>query len=284
MEIIGNYCPVSGKECFDSRALAEKAMRRLNKRSAKQGSVYQCPECGKWHITHYGYNKDKSKREKMAGIGKFKIGAELRFKDNLGNYLKCGDCVRHTITDKQGVITQYGVVKGTDGTNYKLCDNIWEVINHKVLVSSEDIGEGPKVVEKKDTVAVIENEAGEKKLAVLVEKTLADFTPLEIAENFAKRYKEFQNGSKDAEKASRMILCNIRKGYLRDEFLRSVEDRWYLPTDLQSTFNKMREMYGKDLEGAVPTNAESFDDKFLAEELRKRGYEVTAEKTVKICL
>lgn len=146
----------------------------------------------------------------MAGIGKIKIGAELRFKDNLGNYLKCGDYVRHIITEKEGVITQYGVVKGSDGTNYKLCDNFWEVVTKKDEPIDISIG-------------AIESEAHEL-IGEHKEKTLADFDTHEI------------------------ITEVVSRGLLK-VFLES-----------------------------------NYEDASLAEELRRRGYEVSAEKTVRISL
>ncbi len=224
--LVGNYCPTSGKECFDSRFLAQKAMSRLNKKSSKSGSVYLCPDCGKWHITHHSYSHSKdinSKRKKdMAGIGRFKIGAELRFKDNLGNYLKCGDYVRHIITEKEGVITQYGVVKGSDGTNYKLCDNFWEVVTKKEEPIDLNVGEMESEVHEL---------IGEHK-----KKTLADFSTDEIV---AWVVDLAVNGKLTAPNEVALTDIAVRHGY---------------------------------------------DDKFLAEELRRRGYEVSAEKTVKISL
>lgn len=220
--LVGNYCPTSGKECFDSRYLAQKAMSRLDKKSSKRGHVYLCPDCGKFHISHYSYSQGKdinSKRKNMAGIGKIKIGAELRFKDNLGNYLKCGDYVRHIITEKEGVITQYGVVKGSDGTNYKLCDNFWEVVTKKEEPIDISIG----AIESEATELI-----GEHK-----EKTLADFSD--------------------------------------DELLAEVLQRNFTVKTLAE--------HGISTYG-IPES----EDKSLAEELRRRGYDVSAEKIVKISL
>ena len=222
----GNYCPTSGKECFDTKGDAQKAMHRLDKKGTKKGAVYFCPDCNKWHITHYGYSKSKNIRQTkikndMAGTGKFKIGSELKFKDNLGSPLKCGDFVRNTITGTEGVITQYGVVKSNNG-NYKLCDNIWEVVTKKDEPSDISIG----AIESEATELI-----GEHK-----EKTLDDFSVDEI----------------------------IHKVFELDDEKKLTAEQEVMLSDF--AFRRF------------------FADQCLADELRKRGYEVMAEKTVKVIL
>lgn len=62
------YCPVCGKECFDSRHLAQKAMQRIDKHCKKKGSTYFCPDCEKWHITHYTYQSKKNHNQQIKKI------------------------------------------------------------------------------------------------------------------------------------------------------------------------------------------------------------------------
>lgn len=238
MEIIGNYCITSGKECFDTKGDAQKAMHRLDKKGAKKGAVYFCPDCNKWHITHYGYSKSKNIRQtkiknNMAGTGKFKIGSELKFKDNLGSPLKCGDFVRNTITGAEGVITQYGVVKSNNG-NYKLCDNIWEVI--------ENVAEKMQTAKER----VVEGVKEENKL-------------LAEAREIAKVAREAEETIKTLESFS------------DDELLDEVLKRNFSVRTLAE-------------HGISTYGVPEAEDQTLADELRGRGYEVTAEKTVKVSL
>lgn len=59
------YCPVTGKEMFDRRRTAERVAYRQGRRKhqAEKGSVYLCAECGKYHVTHYSYERSRSKRD-----------------------------------------------------------------------------------------------------------------------------------------------------------------------------------------------------------------------------
>lgn len=59
------YCWRTGKECFDRRAQAERVAYRLNHRKhcTRRGAVYLCAECGKYHVTHYSYERSRSKRD-----------------------------------------------------------------------------------------------------------------------------------------------------------------------------------------------------------------------------
>ena len=56
-----SYCPVSGKEQFDRRATAERALYGVHRRNHnnKPGAVYLCQHWGKYHITHYTYERCK---------------------------------------------------------------------------------------------------------------------------------------------------------------------------------------------------------------------------------
>lgn len=200
----GEYCPVCGKQCFNTKGEAQKAMRNMDKKSAKNGAVYFCPECQKWHTTHWSYQKSKlirqvKEKEVMAGTGKFKIGAELRFKDDLGAPLRCGDYVRHIITGKEGTITQYGVIKGEDGTNYKLCDYIWKVLQRpfkdeikQMVPITPSVGEEEKKEKDSDEEGVntIDNgteDAAAEKEAVACESSLADFNDQALADELRNR-------------------------------------------------------------------------------------------------
>lgn len=53
------YCPHSGKECFNTKWDAERALKSMN-RKMKGGSVYRCEYCGKWHTTSCSYRKSKA--------------------------------------------------------------------------------------------------------------------------------------------------------------------------------------------------------------------------------
>lgn len=59
-----SYCPVTGKQMFDRRAQAEKVAYRTKNRlhTTKQGSVYLCEHCGKYHVTHYTHEQTKDFR------------------------------------------------------------------------------------------------------------------------------------------------------------------------------------------------------------------------------
>lgn len=59
------YCPVTGKEMFDRRRMAEKVAYRQGKRkhSTEHGSVYLCADCGKYHVTHYSYERSRAYRD-----------------------------------------------------------------------------------------------------------------------------------------------------------------------------------------------------------------------------
>ena len=58
------YCPATGKQCFDRRTQAEKVAYRTKQRlhCKTKGAVYLCPECGKYHVTHYTYETSKDFR------------------------------------------------------------------------------------------------------------------------------------------------------------------------------------------------------------------------------
>ena len=61
------YCPANGKQCFDKRAQAEAVAYRTKRRlhCKQKGSVYLCPECGKYHVTHYTYDTCKDFRTRQ---------------------------------------------------------------------------------------------------------------------------------------------------------------------------------------------------------------------------
>ena len=65
------FCTESGKECFDRRSQAERVMynHKARRHTQNAGSVYLCPACGKYHVTHYSFAKSKdmatSKRKKI---------------------------------------------------------------------------------------------------------------------------------------------------------------------------------------------------------------------------
>lgn len=235
METTANFCPTSGKEKFDTAGDAQRAVSRIGRRCIRKGSTYLCPDCGKWHITHYDYQYNKSKHTKdkkfMAGKGKFKVGAEVGFTDYLGIPMKCGDKVRHFINGTKGVITQYGVVKLEDGTTAKLKNLVWEVIE-KVDAEKKVLGtETAKVADEmreqtKEAVSEVKKE--EVKI-----KTLADFPD--------------------------------------DELFNEVIKRGCVVTTVAA--------YEQSQKGIA-----EIEDQTLADELRHRGYEVMAEKTVRISL
>lgn len=58
------YCPVTGKQMFDRRTQAEKVAYRTKNRlhCTRQGAVYLCGHCGKYHVTHYTYEHSKDFR------------------------------------------------------------------------------------------------------------------------------------------------------------------------------------------------------------------------------
>ncbi len=164
----------------------------------------------------------------MAGKGKFKIGAEVGYKDNLGIPLRCGDHVRHIITGKEGLITQYGVVKGEDGTNYKLCDNFWEVV-----------GKPFKENEREEPIDITINVDSNEEAA---EKCLEEIGRIKEAE------------AKNSEKTlADLDNCDI---------IGEAVSRGLLKVFLES----------------------NYEDAELAEELRNRGYEVKAEKTIVVSI
>ena len=59
-----SYCPETGKQMFDRRTQAEKVAYRTKRRlhCTMKGSVYLCPKCGKYHVTHYSYEASKDFR------------------------------------------------------------------------------------------------------------------------------------------------------------------------------------------------------------------------------
>lgn len=54
-----NYCEFSGKQCFDSRQDAEKALRNQRLRK-NRGSVYFCEKCKTYHISSIPYHGSKN--------------------------------------------------------------------------------------------------------------------------------------------------------------------------------------------------------------------------------
>ena len=52
-------CPVSGKHSFASEAAAKAAaINQMNRRANKKKlTVYQCPDCHRWHMTSSIYYK-----------------------------------------------------------------------------------------------------------------------------------------------------------------------------------------------------------------------------------
>lgn len=247
-----NFCPTSGKEKFDTAEDAQRAVKRIGKRCTRKGSTYLCPDCGKWHITHYDYQSNKSintkKQKFMAGKGKFKVGAEVGFTDYFGIPMKCGDNVRHFLNDTKGVITQYGVVKLEGGTTAKLKNFVWEVIE-KVDAEKKVLGtETAKVAEEMQTAKerVVEGVKEENKL---------------LAE--AREIAEVARGAEETVKT----LGSFSDDELLDEVLKRGFSVKQLAEHGISTYG-------------VP----EMEDQKLADELRKRGYEVMAEKTERISL
>ena len=66
MKSKARYCKESGKECFDRRAQAERVLYQHKKRKhcVEAGSVYLCKHCGKYHITHYSYERCRRMTDK----------------------------------------------------------------------------------------------------------------------------------------------------------------------------------------------------------------------------
>ena len=61
------YCPATGKQMYDKRTQAEKVAYRTKSRlhCKRQGSVYLCEHCGKYHVTHYTYEHAKDFRTRQ---------------------------------------------------------------------------------------------------------------------------------------------------------------------------------------------------------------------------
>lgn len=68
-----NFCPDCGKECFETRERARKALENVNRRNRANGSVYFCPGCNSWHISHVRYKTGKAIRDsiKKRGYGNY---------------------------------------------------------------------------------------------------------------------------------------------------------------------------------------------------------------------
>ena len=49
------YCTVSGKEGYRTRGAALKVAKRMEQAHKGSPSVYLCPACCRWHLTHYSY-------------------------------------------------------------------------------------------------------------------------------------------------------------------------------------------------------------------------------------
>lgn len=45
------YCPVQGKNCYDKRG-AETARNKRWREDHVRLRIYQCDDCGAWHLTH----------------------------------------------------------------------------------------------------------------------------------------------------------------------------------------------------------------------------------------
>lgn len=58
------YCGMTGKQKFDRKAQAERVAYRMKKRAhcKTYGSVYMCEYCGKYHVTHYSYERSRAFR------------------------------------------------------------------------------------------------------------------------------------------------------------------------------------------------------------------------------
>lgn len=52
-------CPTCGKQTFPTKGSAERANNNMQRRHQGKGSVYQCPYCNGWHLTHYTYRESK---------------------------------------------------------------------------------------------------------------------------------------------------------------------------------------------------------------------------------
>ena len=55
---VWSYGCKTGKQCFDSRSVAEAQVRKINAKGAAAGTLtktlkraYQCERCGRWHTT-----------------------------------------------------------------------------------------------------------------------------------------------------------------------------------------------------------------------------------------
>ena len=52
-------CPTCGKQIFPTKGSAERANNSMHRRHQGKGSVYLCPYCNGWHLTHYSYRMKK---------------------------------------------------------------------------------------------------------------------------------------------------------------------------------------------------------------------------------
>lgn len=89
------FCHVNGKERFSTRASALKASRSMEAKNKGTPSVYLCPHCQSYHLTHYSYEESKFLREYvLTPIEKCKTKKDKDMKIFIDTaYDSCGVCI-----------------------------------------------------------------------------------------------------------------------------------------------------------------------------------------------
>ena len=184
-----------------------------------------------------------------------KMGADTGFLDCNNVPIRVGDKVRHTLTGVIGVVSQYGTIKSEDGQSFKNANKYW------MLLPNDE----PIDIEIKDELGktVMEGQVKEES------NDLAE-TYKKIEEEARKEWKvteDAETGEAKVEVFSEKILAD----YSDDELLDEVRKRKCSVRDLAE--------HGIRIYGISEA-----EDQTLADELRRRGFEVTAKKVVEVCL
>lgn len=189
--------------------------------------------------------------------GKMKMGADTGFFDYNNVPIRVGDRVEHTIiTGVVGVVSQYGTIKADNGHTYRNANEVW-----KVLTPDDE----PIDIEIKDELGntVAEGQVKEES------NDLAE-TYKKIEEEAQKEWKvteDAETGEAKIEVLSEKTLAD----YTNEELLGEVLKRNFSVRDLAE-------------HGIRTYGIPEAEDQTLADELRRRGFEVTAKKVVEVCL
>lgn len=79
------FCPETGKARFPTKGSALRAAKSMQRRHRGEPSVYLCPHCSSWHLTHYDYRTchDFTRRPKEQKDKDMRILIDTYFNDKV---------------------------------------------------------------------------------------------------------------------------------------------------------------------------------------------------------